>query len=785
MAGSEKPDFEHLRQALDALAQHNAAANALTSLRLQTRLGRVLMPGGSTRERLLRLLVATRRVLRSEGAGSAARRAWRKLSRSKTARLNGSSPSLPEGAQEPTAISELQLALDRLEDLEVVQGQYRRASRSAIEPAPTFVARDEKHLDGASAAVKVVAFYVPQDLPVEEDESFGPSVWTRVARAAPQFVGHYQPHLPDELGFYDIASGRIQEAQAEIARQYGIYGFCFQHYWPESTELRAAPIRSFANNPRIDFPFCLIWMNDGSATRSTSNDDAALAFLTDVLPHLANPRYIRIEGRPLILVNDPLALPDPKAATQQWREHATRNGLPGLYLIARANDKSDLREFGFDAAVEIPSYDCFQSENVLYDGREYTELRILNDEFTGKVYSYPTVVSQWVKRKPNADFRLFETAVPGWDDSSQYPDRGSCLAYSSPHLFQHWMYNLCERALTAKEEGQRFVFVNAWNDWGQGAHLEPDTRYGVGYLAAIRRTLELANRIAAAQSSPVPAIPGGTRIGSISGVEPFPDCTEQFKNPPTAPVFVYQLGKMGSTAVAHSLARAGVPEVFQVHVLHNLANSIRNHLKAEPEGRAALAHLEYCRQLRDWMDTSGPDVIWRVITMVREPVGRNVSAFFQALTNFIPDAEARLAANDLTVEEAMAVFLGMFRHELQETWFDTLLEPVFGVDIFSKPYDFEKGYQTYEAGPSRVLLIRREDLRRAGAEAIGNFVGIENFKISTENTSEDKAYSKLIEEFKKRPLPDSYLDRMYGGRIATHFYRPSELAEYRKRWTRA
>lgn len=350
-----------------------------------------------------------------------------------------------------------------------------------------------------NADIKLIAFYLPQFHPIPENDRWwgkGFTEWTQVARAVPQFVGHYQPHLPDEFGFYDLRLVEVQRRQIELARRYGIYGFCYYYYWFDGKRLLERPLEQFLNNADLNFPFCLCWANENWTRRWDGLDSEVLIaqhhspeddleFIKSIESALRDRRYIRINGRPLLIVYRPSLMPDPKGTAQRWRDYCAKAGIGDLYLVvAQAFGTTDPGPSGFDAAVEFPPHK-------LGDGapRINSNLVFVNPNYTGVVSEYEYLVRS-AKEVSKPEFTLFRTVCPSWDNDPRRPGNGLTYANSAPELYEEWLTYACEYARQEADTEKRIVFVNAWNEWSEGAHLEPDKRYGYAYLQATANALK-------------------------------------------------------------------------------------------------------------------------------------------------------------------------------------------------------------------------------------------------------------------------------------------------------
>jgi lipopolysaccharide biosynthesis protein len=349
---------------------------------------------------------------------------------------------------------------------------------------------------------RFVAFYLPQYHPIpENDKAWGKGFteWTNVVASRPRFRAHYQPHLPADLGFYDLRLPEVREQQADLARAHGIDGFCYYHYWFGGRRLLERPFAEVLASGSPDFPFCLCWANENWSRRwdggsqeiiiaqnySDADDYQHLRWLANAF---TDRRYMRVDGRPLFLVYRANDLPDPLRTTTIWREEAHRLGIGDLYLCrveAFYEDHGDPRPLGFDAAVEfqpdISSFGPRQLGGIL--GRAWRKFFDANHGLRdNNVYPYQGTV-QMAIAKGNVAYQRYPCALPSWDNSPRRPNGARILHGSTPQDYEVFVRGLLKRTPPFSPDENLF-FVNAWNEWGEGNHLEPDQRWGRAYLEA-------------------------------------------------------------------------------------------------------------------------------------------------------------------------------------------------------------------------------------------------------------------------------------------------------------
>ncbi len=383
----------------------------------------------------------------------------------------------------------------------------QRADPDSRKPEPVQTARQLEVSEESDALLpvdspaKLIAFFLPQFYPIKENDEFwgkGFTEWTNVARAKPNFEGHYQPQLPADLGYYDLRVPEVLEQQAEFAATYGIYGFCFYYYWFNGRRLLERPLDQMLRSGRPDFPFCICWANenwtrtwDGAASeiliQQDYSDDACEQFIRDVIPVLRHPRYIRVGGAPMLLVYRINALPKPMTITQKWREICAAEGITSLHICAvQSFGVGDPRPYGCDAAIEFPPH----TERLIMDRESVSGIHA---DFRGYLEHYPAIARNQLAL-PWPDYTWYRGVMPSFDNTPRRGVHAHIYLNSSPSEYQSWLYELVKQELRWKATQEPIVFINAWNEWAEGAYLEPDQKYGRARLLATRRALLQATK---------------------------------------------------------------------------------------------------------------------------------------------------------------------------------------------------------------------------------------------------------------------------------------------------
>ncbi|UGB24879.1 glycoside hydrolase family 99-like domain-containing protein [Methylorubrum sp. B1-46] len=347
---------------------------------------------------------------------------------------------------------------------------------------------------GLDSEVKIIAFYLPQFHPTAENDAWwGPGFteWNNVSIAKPMFEGHYQPHIPADLGFYDLRLPETRKAQAKLAREHGIYGFCYYYYWFSGQRILERPLQEVLESGEPDFPFCICWANESWSRRWDGSESELLIaqehdpekdiqFIYDILPLIMDPRYITVDGQPIIIIYRVGLMPDPRRVFSAWKAVAQENGLPGLHIcMAETFGAHGPYQHGCDSAVEFPPHKIV-SEVI------NAEIPDLPSDFTGNVYDYQQVIQNdlLITQPPYTRYR---TVMPSWDNTSRRGKAGNIVHGATPELYETWLRQVVADTKHRFVGDQRIVFINAWNEWAEGTHLEPDRKNGRSLLEVTRR----------------------------------------------------------------------------------------------------------------------------------------------------------------------------------------------------------------------------------------------------------------------------------------------------------
>lgn len=356
---------------------------------------------------------------------------------------------------------------------------------------------------------RLIAYYLPQFHPImENDEWWGPGFteWTNTAKAKPLFPGHYQPHVPADLGFYDLRLPEARKAQADLARAYGIEGFCYYHYWfGNGRRLLERPFDEVLASGEPAFPFCLCWANDswsgiwhGAPSRVLMEqkypgpvDDER--HFESLLPAFLDQRYMRVNGKPIFLLWRPLSLPDTKASVVRWQAMAKSAGLDGLYLIGIFRPGSAAPEdFGFDASI-YNNNPPLRGWGTWKNPLQLVYYRLLRRLGVPTIYSFKQAMSHFLPDELPST--RYPSVINGWDNTPRSGVNGLSLTGPTPELYRLALEKsfTLTRATNKFKDG-RLIFLKSWNEWAEGNHLEPDLRDGHSYLQVVLQVLDAERR---------------------------------------------------------------------------------------------------------------------------------------------------------------------------------------------------------------------------------------------------------------------------------------------------
>lgn len=359
---------------------------------------------------------------------------------------------------------------------------------------------------------RVIALYLPQFHPTPENDKWwgkGFTEWTNVGKAKPLFRNHYQPRVPADLGYYDLRMPEIREAQAQMAREAGIEGFMYWHYWfGNGRMILERPFKEVLNNGHPDFPFCLGWANHSWTTHSWNSEtqhqkdsimieqlypgeEDYINHFYYVLPAFKDSRYITIDGKPLFMIYAPLDFPDVRNFIELWRKLAIQNGLKGIYFIARSygwkENNQKILNLGFDG---INSNGQWEAEIAAKGKIKYLVInRLVQKLGRGLLkFDYKKITQHFFTEDDKKE-NIFPTIIPQWDRSARSGSRGVIYHNSTPKLFKEHVRQALSY-IKNKPYEHRILILKSWNEWAEGNYMEPDLKYGHGYLEALKDAIE-------------------------------------------------------------------------------------------------------------------------------------------------------------------------------------------------------------------------------------------------------------------------------------------------------
>ena len=350
---------------------------------------------------------------------------------------------------------------------------------------------------------RLIAYYLPQYHPIPENDEWwgkGFTEWTNTAKAKPLFRGHFQPRLPADLGFYDLRVPESRIAQADLAREHGIEGFCYWHYWfGKGKRILERPFQEVLDSGQPDFPFCLGWGNESwtgtwhgcadkmlmEQTYPGKEDEAAHFY--HLLKAFTDPRYLKIDGRPVFLVYKPHQIPDAKSFTDHWQELARKEGLKGIFFVGEDwTLRWNPNEHGFDASVpHSPGMAFWKLKTHLSKQVTWRLVDRFNEKTKRpKVFKYKDFI-EFAAHELSSKFEQFPSLLPNWDNTPRCGSAGYILRDCTPELFRQFLRKTISQ-VSDRVPDKKVIFVKSWNEWAEGNYLEPDMKYGKGYLEVCR-----------------------------------------------------------------------------------------------------------------------------------------------------------------------------------------------------------------------------------------------------------------------------------------------------------
>lgn len=359
----------------------------------------------------------------------------------------------------------------------------------------------------SNKAIRAIAIHLPQFHPIPENDRWwgeGFTEWTNVAKAKPLFKDHYQPHLPADVGFYDLRLEETREYQAHLANEYGIDGFCFYHYWFNGKRVLQRPLDDMISSGKPVFPFMLCWANENWTRRwdgkdhevllrqeySTEDDAHHMKFLCEHF--FSDSRYIRVQDKPFFVVYRPTLNPQMKETLETWRNVARQMGLGELYLgYMRTKEATvELENSGFDCAIDFqPDFrDLTPRIREHIWNRTLHKFRLRKSPLIeNRVFDYEAYAKKMMEER-KIHPQVFPGITPMWDNTARRKTGATILKGSNPGLYKKWLTHIVSEYKRVDAD-DKFVFLNAWNEWAEGNHLEPCHRWGRQYLQATKDAL--------------------------------------------------------------------------------------------------------------------------------------------------------------------------------------------------------------------------------------------------------------------------------------------------------
>jgi lipopolysaccharide biosynthesis protein len=355
--------------------------------------------------------------------------------------------------------------------------------------------------------IRPLAFFLPQFHPIPENDAWwgkGFTEWTNVVKTKPLFKDHYQPHLPADLGFYDLRLIETMQEQAALAKEHGIYGFIYYHYWFNGKQVLDFPVKNMIANDKPDFPFMLCWANENWSRNWDGGFDKLLLHqeysLTDDREHMeylcknifTDSRYIKIDNKPVFAVYRAELFPAAVATVALWNEVCLKAGFNGIYLlkVESVADRINPNEIGFDATVEFQPDWANIPNRVKVDLTEKVLHKLAlkkSPKYSNRIFEYRELVEKGIHKK-TATYKRFPGLTPMWDNTARRNTDAVIFNNSTPELYGKWLNHIVNH-FKPFSENENFIFINAWNEWAEGNHLEPCQKWGKQYLEVTQKIL--------------------------------------------------------------------------------------------------------------------------------------------------------------------------------------------------------------------------------------------------------------------------------------------------------
>lgn len=362
---------------------------------------------------------------------------------------------------------------------------------------------------------QLLCIYLPQFHTIPENDEWwgeGFTEWTNVKRGKPFYPGHYQPRVPLHDNYYDLSDLKVLEKHTRMAKKAGISGFCFYHYYFHGKKLLEKPIENYRDKSKEKFPYCLIWANQ-SWSRTWYRSKAGTSILQQqtygdkkdwerhfyyLLDYFKDDRYIKIDNKPIYIIYIPQDIRCRRQMFTTWQMLAKENGFNGIYLIAMNTiyGKDNYSRL-YDAYMDFEPLSLFRNDRTWrsylqgwkeahIDNINVKKCSLINRIWTRNAYSYSFLCRAIENKAKSNDIRTYSGVFAGWDNTSRKDEAGIVVEGSTPQRFERHIKKMLR---LSEKKNRPFLFLNAWNEWSEGAYIEPDKKYGYGYLKALKRAI--------------------------------------------------------------------------------------------------------------------------------------------------------------------------------------------------------------------------------------------------------------------------------------------------------